>query len=187
MGSDGWPPTPPKATINFNPRSPDGERHSALYALCVIEAFQSTLPGWGATFQIVRTAECFTYFNPRSPDGERPRFTMKTTARSYFNPRSPDGERRVVNNGGALAIALQSTLPGWGATGHLIDNGYVNKISIHAPRRGSDFPSWRGDHHRQISIHAPRMGSDSLNQSLAISQDHFNPRSPDGERLLISW
>ena len=28
-----------------------------------------------------------------------------------------------------------------GSDGHLIDNGDVNEISIHAPRMGSDFPS----------------------------------------------
>ena len=80
----------------------------------------------------------------------------------YFNPRSPDGERRGVAPGGA----------------------HMFRISIHAPRMGSDLkgafilyvpsgfqstlPGWgatslffaRHIHHR-ISIHAPRMGSDS--------------------------
>ena len=80
------------------------------------ELFQSTLPGWGATFQIVRTSECFTYFNPRSPDGERRFFPIICGIWAVF----------------------QSTLPGWGATvgGFIATNTVI--ISIHAPRMGSD-------------------------------------------------
>ena len=57
-------------------------------------------------------------------------------------------------------IGFQSTLPGWGATRHRKTQAALAKISIHAPRMGSDA------HHRVaivgqevISIHAPRMGS----------------------------
>ena len=35
--------------------------------------FQSTLPGWGATFSFNGFCCLGEYFNPRSPDGERPR------------------------------------------------------------------------------------------------------------------
>ena len=35
--------------INFNPRSPDGERQVGDAAALFEDAFQSTLPGWGAT------------------------------------------------------------------------------------------------------------------------------------------
>ena len=56
-------------------------------------------------------------------------------------------------------------------------------ISIHAPRAGSDRrePASRvGD---GISIHAPRAGSDSLGRLPDGNREHFNPRSPCGERL----
>ena len=80
------------------------------------------------------------------------------------------------------------------------------KISIHAPRMGSDPPLGAAANVRlKISIHAPRMGSDHpdvdylivANQfqstlpgwGATITQEpidvwlaHFNPRSPDGER-----
>ena len=126
----------------------------------------------------------FSHFNPRSPDGERlpvSRFAMPSP--SNFNPRSPDGER--LTNGGIHCLRL--------------------KISIHAPRMGSDL--WRGSTTRprmrfqstlpgwgatfraflfglwgSISIHAPRMGSDRLVMRRRCSRMHFNPRSPDGER-----
>ena len=104
------------ATINFNPRSPRGERprtsglhhqpQISIHAprvgsdlpwmLCESAAmrFQSTLPAWGAT---------------------------------TFGPNAPNTPPR-----------FQSTLPAWGATSPDAW-GYVDKIiSIHAPRVGSD-------------------------------------------------
>ena len=79
----------------------------------------------------------------------------------YFNPRSPQGERpkdRKVF-------------------------GRTAKISIHAPRRGSDrhraSSTCRNWH---ISIHAPRRGSDDYFTSCLPAPQNFNPRSPQGER-----
>ena len=81
---------------------------------------------------------------------------------AYFNPRSPDGERRHHTWGMANTAVFQSTLPGWGAT------------SLSAAMIASD----------EISIHAPRMGSDFARRIHRLAHSHFNPRSPDGERLL---
>ena len=59
-------------------------------------------------------------------------------------------------------------------------------ISIHAPRMGSD-PCRSGcRNYDAISIHAPRMGSDSPSALPKSGFSHFNPRSPDGERLPVS-
>ena len=59
----------------------------------------------------------------------------------------------------------------------------VLRISIHAPRTGSDVcaGTWRmlG---LLISIHAPRTGSDFLPLPALARATHFNPRSPHGER-----
>ena len=100
---------------------------------------------------------------------------------------------------------FQSTLPARGATA--VDGAvvFVDAISIHAPREGSDAmpaytspppelfqstlpargatggskPSTKGEN---ISIHAPREGSDALARfPLPVNRD-FNPRSPRGER-----
>ena len=57
------------------------------------------------------------------------------------------------------------------------------KISIHAPRTGSDDMARRGCLGQDISIHAPRTGSDLMSCRLPPSRSHFNPRSPHGERL----
>ena len=124
-------------------------------------SFQSTLPARGATACGKRRNARMDYFNPRSPHGERP-------------PSSADI---------CPACAFQSTLPARGATCGVPLPRELRRISIHAPRTGSD-----GDHFHQlftsvsfqstlpargatccghlwslpdeISIHAPRTGSD---------------------------
>ena len=80
------------------------------------------------------------------------------------------------------------------------------KISIHAPRVGSDLLEVLDEHMEcvfqstlpvwgatnicdylykpySISIHAPRVGSDLLGPTTLLTTSYFNPRSPCGERL----
>ena len=62
----------------------------------------------------------------------------------------------------------------------------VAKISIHAPRMGSDgylHPTALPE--PPISIHAPRMGSDTSPPRCSECPANFNPRSPDGERRTV--
>ena len=66
---------------------------------------------------------------------------MTTASTRNFNPRSPHGERR----------------------GH--------------PEMDQS--------RRRISIHAPRTGSDTSSPALCCPRSHFNPRSPHGERPLF--
>ena len=78
-----------------------------------------------------------------------------------FNPRSPHGERPTF------------------AT--CDPKNY--KISIHAPRTGSDAMDYvEYLTAKAISIHAPRTGSDRPRRRDAKKDSHFNPRSPHGER-----
>ena len=103
-------------------------------------------------------------------------------ATANFNPRSPHGERLESIAQAKKVFAFQSTLPARGATKLSLLTFYLEDISIHAPRTGSDLPQMpmgsaipfqstlpaRGATHtstartstRQISIHAPRTGSD---------------------------
>ena len=100
---------------------------------------------------------------------------------------------------------FQSTLPARGAT-RSRDTAWIQiKISIHAPRTGSDgrcLSRWRravlfqstlpargatrstrdGTMRVSISIHAPRTGSDAGWTMTTTSTRNFNPRSPHGER-----
>ena len=106
----------------------------------------------------------------------------------------------------ACVKKFQSTLPVGGATRRSCHKGCIKAISIHAPRGGSDFSLIRFSSACWISIHAPRGGSDlgdvfllghqiqfqstlpvggatNSNRPVSIFRQHFNPRSPWGERL----
>ena len=105
-------------TVNFNPRSPDGERLAVRSPKVRVFAFQSTLPGWGATAgQQVRHALAVQFQSTLPGWGATDEWRNPLPTPQNFNPRSPDGERR-----GRRAEAL-----------------LVAEISIHAPRMGSDF------------------------------------------------
>ena len=146
--------------MNFNPRSPHGERLLAAYGFRMAGVFQSTLPARGATdadvlflcnveFQStlpargatrVTKAECLdlpiSIHAPRT--GSDPCTKGGGADPAHFNPRSPHGERH-----GACAVAdtikrFQSTLPARGATDFVDALLMQCGISIHAPRTGSD-------------------------------------------------
>ena len=132
-----------------------------------------------------------------------------------FNPRSPCGERRSAQKRVGLLAQFQSTLPVWGATTAPCPWQPSGRISIHAPRVGSDRQRRQENPFQTISIHAPRVGSDSTisvkGRYCAISIHaprvgsdwmvdgsccgslYFNPRSPCGERLpshgviIVPW
>ncbi len=132
--------------------------------LCDGSRFLSTLPAWGATGCGFGQSARKSHFYPRSPRGERPCMPPPALRKSsHFYPRSPRGER-----------------PGSGCKGL-----GISRISIHAPRVGSDvhrkrlgpgilqflstLPAWGATntggnvvHRYRISIHAPRVGSDLL-------------------------
>ena len=95
-------------------------------------------PRMGSDRQRRRIRHTTIHFNPRPPHGERLSRTAPHKHKTYFNPRSPHGERPD------------------------------------SPE--TDSPTFR------ISIHAPRMGSDYPGASTDYLVPHFNPRSPHGER-----
>ena len=128
------------------------------------------------------------HFDPRSPCGERRISAMVMPSppsisihapragsdRGYiiydvfvedFNPRSPCGERLSLFANRSRSLVFQSTLPVRGATYTMHSFGEYPRISIHAPRAGSDL--------------SHTMGAVSSNRN-------FNPRSPCGERLADS-
>ena len=78
-------------------------------------------------------------FNPRSPCGERPQRAAHIGDAGYFNPRSPCGERLGVWKLDPIPGRFQSTLPVRGATWIPFGcRSLRGRISIHAPRAGSD-------------------------------------------------
>ena len=163
-------------------------------------------------------------FNPRSPHGERPDAGAQAGEAGDFNPRSPHGERLLARQQLRHAVKIsihaprtgsdhrasdskrldglfQSTLPARGATRAVLliydvyrisihaprtgsdragiaDNVAPHLISIHAPRTGSDADQARPLGSFAISIHAPRTGSDTLVQSLASLLSEFQSTLP---------
>ena len=148
--------------VNFNPRSPHGERRGCSTTKSRGLLFQSTLPARGATRRQGVTV-VWTLFQSTLPARGATRSGASSSPHAiYFNPRSPHGER------------LKEF--------YAEDKG--DGISIHAPRTGSDRVGVAPQVHVHISIHAPRTGSDTV---LVVSHRgglNFNPRSPHGERPL---
>ncbi len=105
-----------------------------------------------------------------------------------FNPRSPCGERRYNGFcGSRKAWRFQSTLPVRGATIFRALLYVCDRISIHAPRAGSDLLMFLRCLIRfNISIHAPRAGSDMASWSVFINNPisiHAPRAGSDGELL----
>ena len=171
--------------LNFNPRSPCGERPERGILWQRKTPFQSTLPVWGATETTMRRSLQFPFqstlpvwgatgggmehstvmadFNPRSPCGERHSLHRLRLQTRYFNPRSPCGERRFGN----VRCAVDGN------------------ISIHAPRVGSDQGVLdTGPHLADFNPRSPCGERPSAEPKVEGSK-HFNPRSPCGERLPV--
>ena len=178
-----------KATMptkqHFNPRSPHGERRRRYVLLWNRRSISIHAPRTGSDDI---DEKCIDYvrrdFNPRSPHGERlsHRHRPRTGLRiSIHAPRTgSDAHREIMQS---LSKIFQSTLPARGAT-HTAKTAspsarYFNprsphgerlsaiesaidaaKISIHAPRTGSDSITVTIAVEIHISIHAPRTGSD---------------------------
>ena len=126
--------------MNFNPRSPHGERQKRNDLVARGLIFQSTLPARGATVVEPIAPYVPSDFNPRSPHGER-RLTIKRTKKSFkFQSTLPArGATSLANLKKGKRFGFQSTLPARGATEILRDfTKAEDKISIHAPRTGSD-------------------------------------------------
>ena len=127
-----------------------------------------------------------------------------------FQSTLPARGATIASGTSAILVLFQSTLPARGATISGTPYKQTSDISIHAPRTGSDvFAAPKNDRRskfqstlpargataslthntdkKRISIHAPRTGSDSIrNHDMYIVQ-HFNPRSPHGERLYLPY
>ena len=144
--------------------------------------FQSTLPVGGATICLWDRSKT-ERISIHAPRGGSDRATSRTTGgRRDFNPRSPWGERPQQRPISIPGSVFQSTLPVGGATQSFFLNDIVSRISIHAPRGGSDAAQCRKQSRRVISIHAPRGGSDGVTLPGTRNSIDFNPRSPWGER-----
>ena len=203
-----------------------GATFLAAFTFYIISRFQSTLPARGATVLLSFTMTKCENFNPRSPHGERrSRWEQRGAGRRSISIHAPrTGSDPCAGKSRDFPTKFQSTLPARGATacagrnqhgarhfnprsphGERHGLGYTNleglKISIHAPRTGSDvalvgtrrtkrrFQSTlpaRGATRRRavrkgghiISIHAPRTGSDENDARSGASQEQISIHAP---------
>ena len=83
-------------------------------------------------------------------------------------------------------ISIHAPREGSDSQGALVRPGEM-QISIHAPREGSDQQDGQDLDAVAISIHAPREGSDGWRRRPPRPARHFYPRSPRGERPPGIW
>ena len=192
--------------VNFNPRSPHGERrfrggaHLAAWGISIHaprtgsdrtgrrtiqpgERISIHAPRTGSDTPTTTTPCAGRYFNPRSPHGERRKCTDADADERNFNPRSPHGERQNMSMNRMRCLTISIHAPRTGSDVCDIVLPDVLSISIHAPRTGSDAEAgYQLVLRNEISTHAPRTGSDQTKRKGKKSKQHFNPRSPHGER-----
>ena len=161
-GSDTMPTAVPSFAGYFNPRSPHGERQTAVSASrrpaqsISIHAprtgsdfyymrapkgtkkFQSTLPARGATRSAGRRPLLDLFQSTLPARGATVQAKTVSTDSRHFNPRSPHGERPQRSRKSSAQRKFQSTLPARGATAFGVIQIVGIAISIHAPRTGSD-------------------------------------------------
>ena len=119
VGSDVPRANGSRMILNFNPRSPCGERPQVATALPSRTQFQSTLPVWGATYLCQR---CLRYGKFQST---LPVWGATSARNSHWC---------------AVGISIHAPRVGSDAAFQLVFQD-VKPISIHAPRVGSDRPA----------------------------------------------
>ena len=150
------------------------------------ELFQSTLPARGATSKPAHPLGSSMYFNPRSPHGERLFTAALDILNRIFQSTLPARGATFLRNGrGFPATLFQSTLPARGATPRVCIRFQPCAFQSTLPARGATASKSSRACARKISIHAPRTGSDGGGFLCRWNVCDFNPRSPHGERLAI--
>ena len=129
---------PKNPTVNFNPRSPWGERLPDANKYVTYATISIHAPRGGS--DIGGEGKCheprISIHAPRG--GSDVCRAGLCGAGGDFNPRSPWGERPAELGLDGYHVGFQSTLPVGGATRLLFACFCFHLISIHAPRGGSD-------------------------------------------------
>src|ERR1039458_6860546 len=121
-----------------------------------------------------------------------------------FNPRAPRGARLLSSSSYNHGLSFQSTRPTWGATSHDIADvddrsfqstrptwgativgalsGQRQRVSIHAPHVGRDYPVPVVNLGADVSIHAPHVGRDLHAGDLVELLGRSIPPPPGGPR-----
>ena len=128
--------------------------------LPVIDKFLSTLPARGATCSTENSAAGSRFLSTLPARGATLIILWYNITRRDFYPRSPRGERRTTTWKSGPTPRISIHAPREGSDGRQPVNIPLGDISIHAPREGSDISMQLRKISAMISIHAPREGSD---------------------------
>ena len=192
--------------LDFNPRSPRGERPDGQRIHAAFQRFQPTLPARGATdvgarehrhnaFQPTLPARGATHavdvlllpgaistHAPREGSDQGPALHRRRGCN--FNPRSPRGERPTRSTFSFFPALFQPTLPARGATIlppiHLPHAHYFNPRSPRGERPWAATASVQTLPH--FNPRSPRGERRSAGRWARSNTRYFNPRSPRGER-----
>ena len=103
-----------------------------------------------------------------------------------FQSTLPVGGATCCTNLGYKYLIFQSTLPVGGATRNPEHDVLYLLFQSTLPVGGATYRHVYYLPHNTISIHAPRGGSDAWKLPSRTLPPYFNPRSPQGERQLIT-
>ena len=196
--------SPGSMSLNFNPRSPCGERLELTARYIPVMRFQSTLPLRGATcscchaswhLQIsihaplagsddwdMRTGDSFSISIHAPLAGSDCCEDRAFPRGMHFNPRSPCGERPSRQHNTPPHYHFNPRSPC--GERHHAENQLFQIVEFQStlPLRGATKDLWATEQVPLISIHAPLAGSDRSNSCFILVDVYFNPRSPCGER-----
>ena len=168
---------------DFNPRSPRGERPLMKVNAPLSSKFQSTLPARGATPK-PRADQADMSISIHAPREGSDEDASESGCRRYgFQSTLP--ARGATPPSGSFTRFLfifQSTLPARGATTVAVDRRFGKEFQSTLPARGATWDDAKAANAYRISIHAPREGSDLRLSRAKPKARNFNPRSPRGER-----
>jgi len=146
---------------DFNPRSPCGERRADGRAEIHGTDISIHAPRAGSDRREARSRTSQANFNPRSPCGERRCADREPCALARISIHAPragsDASRQYSSSS---SRAFQSTLPVRGATRDVMKYAVFIPFQSTLPVRGATRPARSLVSRSRISIHAPRAGSD---------------------------
>ena len=146
----------------FNPRSPRGERLAHLGEQAILNKISIHAPRGGSDHHAADGSSPHKRFQSTLPVGGATEAREKAGLPPVFQSTLPVGGATTSPSDFRRRFIFQSTLPVGGATSSKLCADPCARISIHAPRGGSDSQRGHGiGVPVPISIHTPRGGSDT--------------------------
>ena len=184
-GERPWTWSAPAArTTDFYPRSPRGERLGEDIDNCPANIFLSTLPARGATVRFRQIITVCVFLSTLPARGATYCFVAAAHDILFLSTLPARGATLIPCEHAIDSSQFLSTLPARGATHEAIFFPVpIQKFLSTLPARGATLRRDGLSERHRISIHAPREGSDGSCPRICCIKLYFYPRSPRGERL----